>query len=442
MPQMTAAQLSRLLGATPAHHPEVQVRGASHHSERIRAQDAFFALPGAREHGIAHADAALARGAALVVSDRPHPRGLQVADPGDALLRLGAFARARLRGPLVAVTGSAGKTTAKGLVAAATGGRAGPGNLNTPWALAGLLVRAWADGEAVPQVLELGIDRVGEMDELVELVRPDVGMLTVVAQSHLDGLGDLASVAREKGRLLEAAPRGLAAAGAWARLPDATRRRVVRYGLRDDTPDGAAEPAAWSATTGGTALEPTLRIATERGEVEARLPGPGTGLAESALGAVAIAHLLGVGVADAAARLADAALEPGRLQPRRVGGLLVLDDSYNSNPASARLALELLRASPGPRAAVLGDMLELGRASRELHRAVVADTAGLDRVWLVGDAMRAAADANPRAEAVDHAQAEARLRAWPRAGTVLVKASRGLRFERLVAALEGAEVSR
>lgn len=426
---LSVPELARILGV-PSRDLAGRVRGATHHSGRVRAGDAFFALPGADHHGIEHADDALAAGAMVVVSDRPHPRGLTVEDAGAALLRLGRWARGRLRAPLVGITGSAGKTTARALLAAALDAHASEGNLNTPHALAGRLVRAWSDDPDRPLVLELGIDHVGEMDRLTDLVRPDVGLLTRIAASHLDGLGDEATVAREKARLLHASPRGLAAEDAWRRLPDALAIRIVRYGLDADAP--------WSGRLVGDPFAPELQV-DRPSPARAVLPGLGSGLAESALGTLATADLLGVPPQVAAPRLASARLEERRLTPRRGDGFTVLDDSYNANPASARGALELLRQAPGPRIAVLGEMLELGGESDRHHRELGEATRGLDRVLFVGEHAAAVRAGNPNVEIVPEEDAVAVVARLPRRGTVLVKASRGLRFERLVTALlEGA----
>lgn len=405
------------------------VRGASHHSGRIREGDAFFALPGADHHGIEHADDALDAGAIVVVSDRPHPRGLRVDDPGSALLRLGRWCRGRLRGPVIGVTGSAGKTTARALAAAALDAHASDGNLNTPHALAGRIVRAWSDDPARPLVLEMGIDRIGEMDELTALVRPDVGILTRIDASHLDGLGDVATVAREKARLLAVAPRGLAADQAWPYLPHDLATGVLRYGLESDAP--------WSGRTVGDPFTPSLRV-TSPIEIEATLPGLGRGIAESALGVLALVELLDRDPVQAASRLASARLEGGRLTPVSAAGFTVLDDSYNANPASAAQALAVLRSAPGPHTAVLGEMLELGDEAARYHRELGEATRGLDRVLFVGphgDAVRAG---NPDVTLVSPEQAEAFVAQLPRAGTILVKASRSMHFERLVQALVGA----
>lgn len=423
---LSAPALAELLGGTLPAEALPPVRGATHHSGRVREGDAFFALAGSQGHGIDFADAALEAGAAMVVSDRPHPRGLRVDDPGAALLRLGRWARARLTRPVVAISGSAGKTTAKALLAAALDGEASDGNLNTPHALAGRLTRAWSDGGTRPLVLELGIDRVGEMDELTALVRPDVGLLTRIAAVHLDGLGDVSTVAREKARLLTAAPRGLAADDAWRRLPPETALTTVRYGLDGDAP--------WRGRLAGEPFAPRLRVEAPA-TLEIPLPGLGRGLAESALGALATAELLGVPVEDAAARLPGASLEPGRLQLHRRPGWILIDDSYNANPASAAQALALLRAAPPPRTALLGEMLELGERAAAEHRHLGEASRGLESVWFHGEHLNDVRRGNPEVRALPDEAPERLAATLPREGTILVKASRGLRFERLVRAL-------
>ncbi len=460
--RLSAAALAELIGAAAPSDPRVAVSGATHHSGRVRPGDAFFALPGADHHGIVHADAALNAGAALIVSDRPHPMGLAVADPGAALLRLGRFARGRLTGPVVGVTGSAGKTTARALLAAALDAEASEGNLNTPHALAGRLVRAWNDDAGRPLVLELGIDRIGEMAELTELVRPDVGLITSIAASHLNGLRDEATVAHEKAGLLRAAPRGLAADAAWRALPSELSDRIVRYGLSSDDLGDApwrarleggradARPLDADAPDGvsfdgdafdGDPFEPVLileRPERHRG-VRVELPGVGRGLAESAVGALATAELLGVSLEAAARRLEGATLEPGRLQLRRRGSLTIIDDSYNSNPVSARQALELLRSAAAPRVAILGEMLELGDDAARHHRTLGEATLGLELVLFHGPHGDAVRSGNPDARVLDDEAIRASVSRLPREGTILIKASRGMRFERLVAVLTESE---
>lgn len=435
---LDAATLRRLLGPRLRDLPplpEGGARGVRFHSDRVRPGDAFVAMAGARDHGERYADDALARGAAFVISDRPRPGAVLVDDAGAALLDLGHAARDARRGRVVGITGSVGKTSAKSLLAAAADAVVSPGNLNTPHALATVLVDAWLAGDLErPLVLEMGIDHVGEMERLVALVRPTEGLLTAVAPAHLAGLGDLASVAREKGRLLEAASgTRLAAADAWTRLAPELRGRTERYALADDP------EAAWTGRlVPGEGRD--LLVARPRGgdDVAVALPGVGRALATNALGALAMASALGVSAPLAAERLAAARLEPGRLTRHALDGWTLLDDSYNANPAAVAEALEVLARAPGPHAAVLGAMLELGPESDAHHEAVGRACAelGLHPVWAVGAAARPLADACPGARHLPDVDAAIALaHELPRRGTLLVKGSRSIGLEALVAHL-------
>lgn len=419
---LTATWLAEMLNGRA---PEVALpaaTGVTFHSGRLRPGDAFFALPGEHSHGIRFADEALARGAAFIVSDAPHPKGVLVERPAEALLELGRWARAQRRGAVIGITGSAGKTSTKALAAAALGATASPGNLNTPLALAAVLVNSSLEsGGDVPLVLEMGIDHRGEMARLVELVRPSHGLLTLVAPSHLAGLGDLATVAAEKAKLLEAAPEAFASVQALPQLGPELRARVTSYGLE---PEAAVRGRV---VAGGE--RQTLEVLGQR----FTLPYPGEAMARNAVGALALAAALGVPLAQAAARLEAARLEPGRLQLRRAGGRLIVDDSYNSNPASAAQALAVLRELPPPRVAILGDMLELGAASPRYHRELGEATRDLDLVIAVGPEARAIAKGNPAARHAESLQAALPLlRELPREASVLVKGSRGMRLEQLV----------
>lgn len=420
---ISAQLIAGLVGVrAPAGLPRAS--GVSFHSGRLKPGEAFFALPGAREHGITHAPYALSRGASFIVSDRPHPLGITVPDPEAALLALGRHARQRITGAVVGISGSAGKTTTKALAAAALDAWASPGNLNTPRALACTMVAAWLSDPRRPLVLELGIDRPGEMDELVDLVRPSHGLLTLIAESHLEALGDIAGVAREKARLLERSPERLSSYAAATRLPRPLPG-LLSYGL-----DPAADISGTTSSNeeGGQYLQAL--------GVEVPLPGRGRAFAENALGALVLAQRLGIEPSAAARRLASAKLEPGRLQGKWAGDRLILDDSYNSNPASALAAIEVLRASPAPHCAVLGDMLELGEESPRFHRELGAATMGLHRVIAVGPAAAAIKEGNPRAlHAQTVEQAIELLHELPRRGTVLVKGSRGMKLERLARTL-------
>lgn len=396
--------------------------GVSFHSARVRPGDAFFALPGAAQHGLAFAAAALTAGAAYVVSDEPHPQGVTVPDPAGLLLALGRDARSRFQGVVVGVTGSAGKTSCKALLGAALRAKTTPGNRNTPLALAEFLVETALAGrsdENARLVLELGIDHPGEMDALLALAQPTYAVLTLVAPSHLSSLGSVAGVAREKLKLVDAAEHAFVSVQAATFLSAAQRQKTTTYGLSgaDVTGDlSEITPSGQTLSALGTRV---------------RLPFVGAALADNALAALAVAAHLGDDVERAAKQLAGARLEPGRLHVQQLGVLTLIDDSYNSNPASARAALEVLEHFPRPHTAVLSDMLELGPDSSRYHEELGRRTRSLDRVIAIGPEMRALKQANPDAHYLETFDLGALLPLLPETGALLVKGSRGGRLERL-----------
>lgn len=397
-------------------------RGVTFHSERVRPGDIFFALPGALSHGIRHADEAIAQGAVMIVSDTPHPAGIVVADPAAALLQLGRRAREVLSGTVIGVTGSVGKTTTKELLAAVTAGRASPGNFNTPLALAETLVRAVVaeelTGETPHLILELGIDHTGEMAQLTALTRPEHAVITAIGPSHLDGLGDLAGVADEKGELFRSV-RGV--------------KVISQQAAHHLTPT-----LLRGATT--VAVTPTLNRAGQAtlqvGDAEVELPWSGSPVAQNAALAAAMALELGVPQATVIERLMSARLEEGRLTREELGAFTLIDDSYNSNPLSLKPALELLNLAPRPRVAFLGEMRELGPLSEREHLRMGEATRGLDLVVGVGPASALMKTANPNVLlATDSEDAQRYVKLVVEGATVLVKGSRGVMMETVVEAL-------
>jgi len=429
----------------------------------------FVALTG--EHFDGHRFAADARGAgaaALLVRRGAVIDGSgPVVEVDDTLVALGALARLhrkRWGGTVVAVAGSAGKTTTRSAIAAALEAVAPsavhsvPGNLNNrvgvPMVLLGLESR---HGIAV---VEIGTNQRGEVRELTAIAAPNVGVLTLVDVEHAEGLGTLDDIENEEGDLLRGLPKnGSAIANGddprvVHQLVGAAAKRKITYGTR-----GAVDYRIERRETVG--LEGS-RITIERPRGRSRetihLEVPLLGLP----GALAVAAA--VAVADRVAartvpidRLASAlqsrALgEPGRLRPVELSdGTIVLDDSYNANPASIRAAVATARELADDRAArlvlVLGEMRELGAAAREEHDAVGRDVAasgaaslvavGGDATRFVAPALAAGIDAVFAVDA-DHAVSEvlARVR---EGDVVLVKASRGVRAERVVEALVSAK---
>lgn len=427
--------------------PDVPVAGVAIDTRALAPGALFVALAGARTDGHRFLPEAAARGAAgaLVeqpVADPPLPL-VRVADTRAALGRLAALWRARFSLPVVGVTGSNGKTTVKEMLGAVLGG-AGTvlvtrGNLNNelglPLTLAGL------GPEHDFAVLEMGANHLGEIAGLCRIARPTVGVVTQCAPAHLEGFGSIEGVARAKGEMFAGlADDGVAVinaddayAGLWQGL--AAARPRLTFGLEAPADVTAAwEPRAWGSH---------VELRTPAGSRPVELPLPGRHNVMNALAATAVALALELPLERAAAGLARAPSVAGRL--RRCpgpGGSVVIDDSYNANPASLRAALELLARHGGRRWVALGDMAELGAEGPARHReaGAAARELGIEHLLGVGPLAREAVDGfGPGAEHYGDRAALAAALA-PRLGAddvVLVKGSRSAGMERVVAALAG-----
>ncbi|MBI3456014.1 MAG: UDP-N-acetylmuramoyl-tripeptide--D-alanyl-D-alanine ligase [Candidatus Rokubacteria bacterium] len=430
------------------------VTGVSIDSRTCAPGEAFFAIRGPRRDGHAFVADALARGArAAVVSRHPADLGLPahipvvlVDDTTLALQRLAAFHRRRLAIPVVAVTGSNGKTATKELAAAVLGQRfrvlKAVGSFNNQWGLPLTLLRLERTHEAA--VLELGMSAFGEIAALAQIAQPSVGVVTAIAPAHLEGVGSIEGVQKAKGELVHAIPPdGLVVLNADDALVLALAREarghVVTYGqaASADVRLGEVSPVA-----GG------LRFTITTGDATAavHLPLAGRHNAWNAAAAVAVGVALEVSLAAAAAALAHAAPLKGRLHWREAGGVRILDDTYNANPASLRAALDALgEGGVGGRAwVVFGDMLELGAASEAAHEEAGRWVAALPVAGLAtaGSAARLTAGAAAAAGCPDVAafdtpeETAAHVAARVAAGDrVLVKGSRAMRMERAIETL-------
>lgn len=411
-------------------------------SRRVPPGAWFVALRGDRFDGhdfLAHALAAGCAGAVVERAPDGWTAGLVVVpDTLAALQDLARWVRARFVGPVVGITGSAGKTSTRVMVVEVLRERGRVhhthGNLNNHVGLPLTVLDLPPDAELM--VLEMGMNHPGEIALLQDVGQPDVRLITNVGAAHVEGCGSIAGVARAKQELFDGARVGDVLVvnddDPYVRampLPDGTR--VVRYGRGEGCTvrltDVAIDPDR---------LQTRLRIETPSGTVRATLGVPGAHLAENAAAAVAVGWALHVDPERMGPALSRFEPEGMRNRVERLGALLVLDDAYNANPLSMGAALRTLAALPGRKVALLGDMLELGVAEAEAHRDVLAlaRSLGLDRVMVTGPRMAAAAAAVPGVETQPDIEAlGAALVADLRAGdTLLVKGSRGARMERLL----------
>lgn len=426
--------------------PARRYTGVSTDSRTVRAGELFVALRGDRFDGREFVAAAAAAGAKGVVVQSQPPvvqTDIEIFRVDDTLEALGRLALARRRAldpAVVAITGTTGKTTTRELAAAVLGegGYASPGNFNNLVGLPLSILRA--PEEAGVWVLEVASNSPGEIERLAAIAEPDCAVITSVSEGHLEGLGDYRGVMREKLGLLS----GLRAGGC-ALVADepADLAREARERCADVRTVGLGSsanehPSEWSASERG--------VRWRWKGADFRLQGFGTHLIRDALFAIVVGQLFGRKPTDMAARLSVAKLPPMRGEVRRIGDLLVLVDCYNANPASFRAAIESLGLLAGTRrrAVLAGTMLELGDRSAALH-AEIADEmmrAGIELIALTGGFAAAYERATARpsgelivAEELDTAyrQLAERLRG---SEAVLLKASRGMRFERAIPLLE------
>jgi UDP-N-acetylmuramoyl-tripeptide--D-alanyl-D-alanine ligase len=436
------AEIAAALGTPVSGAPRAaRATGWSVDSRTVAPGDLFFALRGPNHDGHAFVAEVLAKGAAAAVVDEPvEAEGvlLRTPDTLEALQSLAGWARRRWAGRLVAVTGSAGKTTTKEVIAhlLATAIRTGKsgGNLNNHVGLPLSLLRLPEDAEAA--VVEIGMNHAGEIRKLAAFAAPDIGVVTNVGHAHVEFFDSIEGVAEAKRELVESlGPDGVA-------VLNADDARVARF--------ARAHPGR-SITFG---LNPGAEVRAEQLEERAegvRFRVHGVWFTSPMRGVHNVLNLLaGLSVARAfgieagALAPAIAALEAGERRGRRFvhGGITIFDDCYNSNPEAVRRMLDVLRAEPARRRiAVLGEMLELGRWSESLHREVGRYAAGCGIDLLIGirgaarEFVAGAVEAGiPRSAAFffdEPDQAGEYLRREAKAGdAVLLKGSRGTRVER------------
>ncbi len=448
--RFTLAEVLRATGGRPLAGPaDREFRGVATDSRTLRAGELFVALKGPRHDGHAYLEEALRAGAAGAVVERgPVPEGLAavvVPDTLRALGDLGRLARHKAGLRVIAVTGSAGKTTTRELAAAllrAAGLRVltSPGNWNNRVGVPLSLLRATGDEDVA--VLELGVSEPGEMAELSRIAEPDVAVITNVAPCHTEGLGGIEGVVREKMQIL----RGLRPGGAIV-LPHGDPRlhppegvRAVAFGW---APGADVQGEGYACRGPGGC---TFRVAAR----EVRLPLPGRHNALNALAALAAAQALGVAVGNPAQAWSGVRLPPLRAEIRTTrAGVHLLVDCYNANPRAVEAALETLAELAGDsrKVAILGEMRELGTLCREGHEAVgrAAVRHGVHELHLLGPATVAVREAATQAglppERVwmyedREALAAALARALRPGDWVLIKGSRALGLEAVAEALE------
>jgi len=424
---------------------DAMVTGWSVDSRTLQPGDLFFALRGPLHDGNAYVGEVLEKGAVAAVVDQvTEGRGpiLRVEDTLRALQQAAAWARREWRGNVVAVTGSAGKTTTKDLIAEMLATEIvtakTQGNLNNHVGLPLSLLRL--EETARVAVLEIGMNHAGEIRDLAALARPDVGVVTNVGSAHIENFDSIEDIATAKRELVEAlGDRGTAVLNAddarVAAFGRSHQGRTVLYG-QSPAAEVRAEDVEYSRGDG----TPGVRFRVGPVRFEAALTGRHS--VSNLLAAIAVAGLYGI----APERLREKVkqLMPAKMRGERIEhrGVLIYNDCYNSNPDAVRAMLEVLRDTPARRRiAVLGEMLELGRWAEPLHRDVgnYAAVCGLDVLVGIRGAACHMVDAVKRAGLTtaaafffdDPERAGRLLRTLAQPGdAILFKGSRGVHVER------------
>ena len=447
--QIAAWSGGRLIGGNPG----ATVTTISSDSRALGPGDLFVAIRGERFDGHEYLAEVARLGAvgAIVEKEAPGlPSGFALIVVTDAVLGLQSLAaayRATLRLTSVCITGSNGKTSTKDLCASVLAQRFSvtrtAGNLNNHLGVPFSILRA--DSSHDVGVFEIGMNHAGETAPLAAIARPDIAIITNVGVAHIEFLGTREAIAQEKGMLAEAVGKN---------------GTVILNADDEFTPTIAARTRALVVTAGlnggevrATDLEQLsegikFRLHATGQCVEAELPVPGEHMVRNALLACAAGIALGLTLDECAAGLRTLNLTAGRLTQKTIGGIRILDDTYNANPDSMSAALVTLARMPvaGRRIAVLGGMGELGKESESGHRSV-GEVAGREKIGCVitvGEAARWIADAAEGSgvgsviRTADAEEATRTLRGLAQPGdTVLVKASRSARLERIVQAMEG-----
>lgn len=421
---MSLQQVAAAIGAAfQPRHARICVRRITTDSRETRPGDLFFAIPGKRFDGHHFIADAARKGAVACVtsrdiqvartsapsrdlqvaripaqaeacgseSDQPSIPRLFVPDVVKALGRLASYYRRHVMPVstrVIAVTGSNGKTTTKCMIdhvlTAALTGRSAPRSFNNHIGLPLTLLSA--DAEDRYLIVEIGTNAPGEVESLAAITSPDVAVITSIGEAHIEGLGDIAAIAAEKASLLDhLRPHGLALVNGdrpeiRPHLERAKHARLMTFGFN---PNSKLKVRAVQGTIDRTSFEFDGRLCVE-------LQVPGVHHATNAAAAFGVARWFAIEPADIVARLKSFVPPEGRTTLIDVGGLTLIDDTYNANPASMAAAVETLAGSAsGRRVMVMGDMLELGAESAVLHRRAVRSVfqAGIETLVAVGPAM-------------------------------------------------------
>jgi UDP-N-acetylmuramoyl-tripeptide--D-alanyl-D-alanine ligase len=394
-PLWTIAEVARALGL-PGTFPETSIDFVTQDSRLVKPGSLFVALSGTPSGGFVSSFAsardgwhfaANAEAAGAVAMIVPHRiEGLSVSQLVvkdtllDGLWGLARAGRARFKGPVIGLTGSAGKTSTKEFIAAYPQAYASPSSFNNFWGVP--LTLCNANPQATVWVVEMGMNQAGEISRLSDLTKPTVATVVNVQPVHLEKLGGLEAIRQEKLSIARGLPKdGVLVLAAGIEAPE-WNGKIIRFGQ-------ASEVRELKHTSRGESWQVEADVCG-RQIAFTLMPGAPHRL-QNALAALASVHAAGLDEVALARELGNVGVMTGRGVEQSAGGAILIDDSFNGNPASMVAALDNLKARPmsnGRRIAILGDMLELGLESPAYHQALAKHLSGIDGVYCVGPLMR------------------------------------------------------
>ncbi|MCB1754301.1 MAG: UDP-N-acetylmuramoyl-tripeptide--D-alanyl-D-alanine ligase [Gammaproteobacteria bacterium] len=420
---------------------DVSVSGVSIDTRTVAKGNLFFAIKGPRFDGHAFCREASEKGAAAVVVEQDVDASvpmLKVADTRQALKDIAAFWRQKFSLPVVAVTGSNGKTTVKEMIACIFTGRgealATQGNLNNELGVPLTLFRL--NDACNYAVIEIGANHPGEIESIVDLVKPQVSVITMIGPTHLEGFGSLQGVVKAKAEIFSGLDaNGIAVINRDDRFYNDMSaltggRRVCSFGFAQD------------ATVRGDYSKGRFTITVDNQSVSVDLKVLGRHNRQNALAAAAACLACSFSLEEIQQGLEKMLPVPGRLQRRpEVTGYQLIDDTYNASPSSVMAAIDVLAEQPGERCLVLGDMKELGEKVDELHFQIgdYAKKAGVDLLLCTGEHVAHAVDAFGPSQGFLADNMESLVKEFekkvPRQCNVLVKGSRSSHMENFIEGL-------
>ena len=426
----------------------VRVAGAVRDNRDARPGNMFVCISGARVDGHSFANSAFEAGAACCLAERPIPdaRGPYVLVESTlvSIKTVAAYHRSLFRIPVIGITGSVGKTTTKELVAAALSAKhqvlKTTGNLNNELGVPLMLMSL--DERHGAAVIEMGISDFGEMSRLAEMVRPDIFVITSIGYSHLLELGDLNGVLRAKTEAFAYMKHdGVAVLNGdddmLLRYDPGMRKLTFGCGNHNDFHSENVRQEGAGAVY--------FDIVSGTGRFPVKIPAFGSHLPSLAPAASAIGRQLGLRDDEIGRGLLAYSPVGGRASVTSAGGITIVDDCYNANPSSVKAALSSLQTLPGRRVAILGDMINLGTESDELHREIgaLAAKSGLGSLVCCGKEASFIHDGYISRGGVGASYYPSKADLMPelrghikKGDAVLVKASRGMHFEEIVEALK------